>query len=147
MVRRASAVRIRPWCGLSLLRGLICLAVRALPALALVGGSLGGGCSTSERTDNWGELKYHQGDVWTLEEQLEAQRALQADPSSMTDAHQPRQEKYFSQKMTEKERRAFQEREAKRLHERVEKQRQGANRQVQQAVRAQSDAKSGRLDQ
>ncbi len=91
-----------------------------LLALCVVG--CGVSCSESEKSTTWGGLEYEQDQALTSSEQVAVQRALQANHRSVTGPYQVSRTTLFSDTMTEKERRKFQEKAADRIRQRAEDQ-------------------------
>ena len=99
-------------------------------------------CSNPVKTTTWGGLEYDQDQALTASEQIAVQRALQADHRIVTGPFQVRRTTLFSDTMTEKERRRFQEKAADRVRQRAEAQMQ-ENR-LRRAQQADEQRKAGR---
>lgn len=102
-----------------------------------------GGCTEMEKPQQWGRWQYRQSDVRTPAQQLEAQRALQSDSSSLSRFDRPRQRPMLSQTMNETQRRAFQKRYSDLMRERAEAQKRDAQERNRQATEAQKLFRTG----
>ena len=89
------------------------------------------GCSKPAKTQQWDQWQYSESDVRTPAQQLQAQQTLQDDSSSVRNFKRPVQRRMFSQTMTESQRRAFQKRYAKEMHERAQAQARAAKEPTQ----------------
>jgi hypothetical protein len=106
-----------------------------------------GGCRSGERTSQWQTYRYSESDVLTPEQQMAAQRDLQADSSALTKGPLGVPPELLSNTMTEQQRQSIQQEYGRALRERAEQQRR-----VSEALRAevermaQQDRASGSQD-